>query len=244
MALVEGGLTNWVAFCKVQLQAVSQLESALVDDRPVDLFGLMGSEAELLTHQRAMAETARPAADWIAANVPVKPGAAAMLDIGGSHGLYSAAVCRLHPPLKAEILELPAVIEMSRAVSREYATDQFVRHLEGDIATTTLSRQYDVVFLGNIIHHLPEADALVALKKIAAHTVPGSTIAIWDVAETDDQPDEAAACFSLFFYLTSGAKCYSEAEITAMLESSGFGDIQAKRPPRNSTHVLFTARKW
>jgi hypothetical protein len=63
------------------------------------------------------------------------------------------------------------------------------------------------------------------------------------LAEIDEEPDETAACFSLFFYLTSGAKCYSESEITRMLQTTGFSDIQTVRPSGTSTHMLYTARK-
>jgi hypothetical protein len=246
MTLVKGGsfeLTNWLEFSRIQLRAVGCLESALIENRSIDLFELMTSEAEKLTHQRAMAETAKPAADWIASNTPVPAGATTMLDVGGSHGVYSAAICRRNPPLESEVLELPSVVEMARAVSKEHATDRFVRFIEGDILTTTLSKSYDVVFLGNVLHHLPDKNAASVLAKIAANTSPNGTLAIWDLAETEEEPDETAACFSLFFYLTSGAKCYSESEITRMLQTGGFSDIQTARPPGTSTHILYTARK-
>jgi 2-polyprenyl-3-methyl-5-hydroxy-6-metoxy-1,4-benzoquinol methylase len=246
MALVKGApfeLTNWLEFSRIQLRAVSCLESALRENRSIDLFELMTGEAEFLIHQRAMAETAKPAADWVASNTPVPAGATTMLDVGGSHGVYSAAICRRNPPLESEVLELPSVVEMARAVSKEHATDRFVRFIEGDILTTTLSKSYDVVFLGNVLHHLPDEKAGSVLAKIAANTSPNGTLAIWDLAETEEEPDEASACFSLFFYLTSGAKCYSESEIAGMLQTSGFSDIQTARPPGISTHILYTARK-
>ena len=42
---------------------------------------------------------------------PVKSGARDMLDIGGSHGYYSVAICRRHPGLRAVILDLPEAIK-------------------------------------------------------------------------------------------------------------------------------------
>jgi 2-polyprenyl-3-methyl-5-hydroxy-6-metoxy-1,4-benzoquinol methylase len=193
MACLKGGpfeLSNWLEFGRIQLRAVSRFESALGENRSFDLFELMTSDADLLTHQRAMAETAMPAADWIASSTPVPAGATIMLDVGGSHGLYSAAICRRNPPLESEVLELPSVIEMARAVSKEYSSDRFVQHIEGDILTTTLSKTYDVVFLGNVLHHLQDDIVASVLAKLAASMTPRGTIAIWDLAETDEEPDD------------------------------------------------------
>ena len=39
--------------------------------------------------------------------MPVPDGARDMLDIGGSHGYLSVAVCRRHPELRATVLDLP-----------------------------------------------------------------------------------------------------------------------------------------
>jgi hypothetical protein len=127
-------------------------------------------------------------------------------------------------------------------VARELGTDRFVRHLEGDIATTALSGRYDVVFLGNLLHHLVDSTAATVLSKIEAATVPGGTIAVWDLVDTSEASVETA-CFSLLFYLTSGAGCPSESDVTALLDRAGYRDIRTVRPPKAPTHVLFTGRK-
>ncbi len=247
MTLLQGSplqLTNWLQFCQIQLRAFEHLEDVLRDGRPVDLLGLMGSREALLTHQRAMAETAKPAADWVAANTPVPHGAKTMLDIGGSHGLYSAALCRANPPLRSDVLELPSVIDVARDVSREHSADAFVSYVEGDISSTTsLHHIYDLVFLGNIIHHIPRSEAPAALEKVAACTCPGGTVAIWDLREPLAASDATTACFSLFFYLTSGARCYAASEIRELLQASGYEDFREVRPPQTSTHALYTARR-
>jgi hypothetical protein len=245
VALMKGGslqLTNWVEFCQVQIQAFGHLKTALSTGRPVDLFGLLEGEAGLSMHQRAMADTAKPIADWIAANTPVPPGAKEMLDVGGSHGLYSAAICRRNSPLRAEVMELPSVLETARRVSKEYCTDRYLSHIEGDVVTSKLTKTYDVVFLGNLIHHLTQQNARTTLSKTASATRRGGTIAIWDLSAAEQEPDETSACFSLLFYLTSGAKCYTELEIRELLGTCGYGQIRAIRPPGVSTHVLYTAR--
>jgi hemolysin activation/secretion protein len=46
------------------------------------------------------------------------PSPTAMLDIGGSHGLYSVALCRRYPTLDGTILEPPQVEEATRLLAR------------------------------------------------------------------------------------------------------------------------------
>lgn len=246
MSLLKGSsleLTNWVEFCQVQIRALSHLQDVLSTGHPVDLFDLLPGDTGVLLHQRAMAETAKPIADWVAANIPIHPGSRIMLDVGGSHGLYSAAVCRLHPPLAADVMELSSVLEFARVVSTEYSTNQFVNHIEGDIVNSPIPKTYDVVFLGNLIHHLSNSNAHIALGKIFSCLRPGGTIAVWDMSSTEQEHDDTSACFSLFFYLTSGTRCYSESEIRKLLAECGYSSIQIIHPSAISSHVLYTARK-
>jgi 2-polyprenyl-3-methyl-5-hydroxy-6-metoxy-1,4-benzoquinol methylase len=236
-------LTDWLRFCEIQLRALGQLKAAVQTGRRVDLFDIVNVPAERLTHQRAMAQTARPAAEWVAAQVPVPQGAGRMLDAGGGHGIYSAALCRRHPPLAAEILELPATLAAAAQVAQEYGCDPYVTHRPGDIRTTVLEGRYAVVFLGNLVHHLTANQLRAVLTKIAAHTDPGGTIAIWDLAMTATDKDPVAASFALFFYLTSGAGCHSMAALKAALAAAGFRDVDVKHPPQGTTHMLVTARR-
>ena len=66
---------------------------------------------------------------------PVPRGARAMLDIGGSHGFFAVALCRRHPGLRAEILDLPeAVAQAAPILAREGLGDRVV-HRIGDART-------------------------------------------------------------------------------------------------------------
>ena len=50
-----------------------------------------------------------------------------MLDIGGSHGYYSVALCRRHPSLRAVILDLSeAVTHAERILDREGMGDRVI----------------------------------------------------------------------------------------------------------------------
>ena len=222
---------------------MSQLQSKLSTGQGVGLFELMKTPEELRVHQLAMAETAMFVAEWVATHLPVPRGAEMMLDIGGSHGLYSAEICRRNPPMRAEVLELPGVLDAARSAAIELGTTDVVTHIEGDIRTTDLPREYSVAFLGNLVHHFQLDELGGVLGRIWKHITPGGTIAIWDMAAGSGPGDLVSGLFSLFFYLISTGGCHSGSQIKQALQRAGFSQFQAIQPDRPSLHTLYVATK-
>jgi len=234
---------NWIKFCRIQIEAAGHLTEAVERNTLVNLFEKMPNPEDRLTHQRAMAETAKPIASWIADVVPIPAGATQMLDIGGSHGVYSAAVCKKHSSMHSDVLELPASIEPASQVMEESGSGTFCSLICADILEWQSSKQYDFVFLGNIIHHFTPGEVKSVLKKIYRFLVDGGTIAIWDIDPSENAEDPTSAAFSLFFFITSGTTCYGSDEIGKFLGSAGFSDYKRLQPPGASSHTLHIARK-
>lgn len=190
-----------------------------------------------------MAETAKPIAPWIADVVPVPAGAGRMLDIGGSHGVYSASLCARHPPMRSDILELPGAVEPASLVAEEYGTKAFCSFVGANVLEWESTARYDAVFLGNIIHHFSPTEVEFVLEKSYRYLVDEGTIAIWDIDPGENGDHPTAAAFSLFFFITSGAKCYASDEISQILERVGFANHEVLRPPGSSSHSLHIARR-
>jgi SAM-dependent methyltransferase len=242
--LLPGGeydFRNWLRFSRWQVTAALSMEEVLRSREPLDLLGMMDSDGERLSHQRAMAETARPIAEWIADQIPLPAGAARMIDIGGSHGLYAAALCRRQPGMRATVYELPSMVEYAQQVSRELGTNTYCEHVGADFMTASVDRRCDLTFIGNLLHHYTRPDAAELFRKIHRCLAPGGRIAVWDLFEIPGEQDVTGASFSLLFYLTSGTRCFTAAETEQLLAEAGFADVQLTRPPGTSTHALLTA---
>jgi len=112
-------LSAWTRLNHEQWDAIGELEAVSRSGTGIDLHRHFGDGLKWDTYQQAMLETARPAAAWVAERIPIPQGAERMLDIGGSHGLYSATICRQHPPLRSEILELPEAVEYASQIVRQ-----------------------------------------------------------------------------------------------------------------------------
>jgi len=181
-----------------------------------------------ITGQR---ELARLSAAEVARKLPLPPGPRALLDIGGGHGGYAAALCERHPALRATVLDLPGSAAIGRELIAAAGLADRVTFRDGDATTADLAADtgggYDAVLCFNIVHHLAPAAAAALFRKIAAALNPGGTLAVLDVfAEPGRRASAHADMLALFVYLSSGARVHTPKELGEWLRDAGFS------PPR------------
>src|SRR5579884_3220089 len=116
---------------------IARMQDYVRTGEPVRFHETMTPE-EWELYQRGMRSGANLAASEVARRIPVPRGARDLLDIGGSHGHYSVALCRRHPGLRAVVLDLPeAVAAAAPLLAREGMGDR-VMHRAGDARTADL----------------------------------------------------------------------------------------------------------
>jgi 2-polyprenyl-3-methyl-5-hydroxy-6-metoxy-1,4-benzoquinol methylase len=238
-------LSGWVRFNYSQWKMIELLEEILRTGAAKGTSEFLKSDQDWMIHQQAMLETARPIAGWVAGQVAVNAGATRLLDLGGGHGLYGAMICRNHPPMQSQVLDLPKAVEHARELAQREGIDDVVSHRAGDMLTDDLGLdRYDVVFMGNIVHHLSEEQNIGLLRRIQASIKAGGTVAIWDfrLPEPGSPPDLIVDAFALFFQITSAARCYRPSELTSWLEKSGFREVTISQSP-SPMHILVIGRK-
>src|SRR5882757_10572922 len=86
-------------------------------------------------YQRGMRSVATTATDPLVRAIRIPSGATRLLDIGGSHGVYSAALCRRHPKLTAVVLDLPGAVEHAAPMLAAEDLGERLRHQVGDALT-------------------------------------------------------------------------------------------------------------
>lgn len=235
-------LSAWVEFNYVHWNVIDKLEEVLKTGKGIGLRESIGDPANWAIQQQAMLETARPAAPMVASLVPIKDGAKKMLDIGGAHGLYGAMICRKHPPMRSEVIELPETIEHARKLAQEEKIDDVVTHRAGDALKDDLGSGYDAAFLGGITHHFTPEQNLKILRRIKATLTAGGTVAIWDFKrpEPDAEPDLVGDGLALFFRITSAAQCYTPTDYIDWIKSAGFVDVKVHPTPFAPANILVT----
>jgi hypothetical protein len=108
--------------------------------KPIEMHEVM-SDSEWGAYQRGMRSLAGAFAAEAVRRLPVPRGATDLLDIGGSHGYYSVALCRRHEGLRAVVLDLPEAIEHAAPLlaAEEWATGSSIA-LETRSPTTSERR--------------------------------------------------------------------------------------------------------
>lgn len=206
-------------------------EEFLRTGRPTDFHAKM-TPAEWDVYQRGQRAHAVYSAPEVARRTPAPRDPRAMLDIGGAHGHYSVALCRRHPALRSTVLDLPAAVgQAAPLLAREGMGDR-VAHRAGDALTDDLgSESYDLVFVGNLVHHFDESANRDLMRRAALALRPGGFCVILEIvrAGTPEEAGQVGALTDFFFAVTSAAGTWSFDEMADWQRAAG---LKPRRPIR------------
>jgi SAM-dependent methyltransferase len=224
-------LADNVLFRFVEWEWIGRLEGFVRTGAPLDIHAEM-SPGQWDLYQRGMRSLAGAFAREVVLRTPVPRGARAMLDIGGSHGFFSVALCRRHRALCAEVLDLPgAVAQAAPLLAREGLGDR-VAHRVGDALTDNLGAEaFDLVFVSNLVHHFEPDQARDLVRRAARALRPGGILVIQELFALSSarRAGQVAALADLYFALTSRSGTLSVAEIAAWQREAG---LKPRRPLR------------
>ncbi len=225
-----------------QWEMVARLDDAVRRGRGLDFHTTLKDPRAWGNYQRGMLELARLEATTLARKVPVPQGARRLLDVAGSHGLFGAAICRKHPPMRSTVLELPEALAEARTLAVAEGIDDIVEHRAGSLVDSDWGAGYDVVLLFNILHHfLPEQIACI-LRKAAAALGPKGVVAVWELE--CPRPGSKVTIgdgAALYFALTSTGGAYHADDYARWLHEAGLKSIRIARGKLAPGKILVTA---
>jgi ubiquinone/menaquinone biosynthesis C-methylase UbiE len=167
-------------------------------------------------YQNAMLAATGTEAKEFGRKAPVAKTATDMLDIGGSHGQHSVALCRRIPTLRSTILDLPEAIAQAAPLLARLGLGERVQHRPGNALTDDFGHeQYDVILMSSLAHHFNDEQNRAVAQKVARALRPGGVYIINEFIrpETGTKPELVGGSTDLFYGLTSTAGNYSVAEI-------------------------------
>jgi SAM-dependent methyltransferase len=207
----------------LEWRAVESTEDFVRTGRSLDVHDLIDGP-DWGVYQRGMRSLARLSAQEVSRRIRLPNHAALMLDIGGGHGVYSAAFCRRHPRLRATILDLAPAVEAAAPLLAEEGLGERVVHRIGDALTDELGeRAYDLVFVSHLVHHFDAATNEKLVRRAARALRPGGVLAVLDVLRprSPETSNQTGAVLDLYFAVTSNAGTWAREEIEVWYQNAG-----------------------
>ena len=155
-----------------------------------------------------------------------------MLDVGGGSGAFSIAFAKACPDLRAEILDLGAVVPLAEDYIREAGLQDRVRVRPGDMRTAEFGEGFDLVLLSAVCHMFSEDENRALIQRCAEALVPRGHLVIREfILQEDRTGPPHAALFALNMLVgTEHGNTYTEGEYRTWMTEAGLGAITRPDP--------------
>lgn len=177
-------------------------------------------------YQASMRWLASGTVDEVVKSTPLPEGAQRMLDVGGSHGLYTVAFCEKYPELTGSVLDWKIGLEEAQKTLDEHPemADR-IDLVERDLEKEELPEGYDFAFLGNIIHGIDPDSNRELFSKLARATTDRGMVGIVDQfagIEGSKFSRTVAGLAGLNLFLFSGGRSHEADAVKRWLADVGF----------------------
>jgi predicted O-methyltransferase YrrM len=166
-----------------------------------------------------------------------------MIDVGGGSGVYTIAVLRAAPQMRATVFDRPLVTEIARRKLAEEGMTDRVTFASGDFYADALPGGHDLALLSAIIHQNDTEQNVELYRKVYDALTPGGVIVVGDFVMSEDHTAPVAGTIFAINMLvnTPGGSTYSFEEISEDLKAAGFVDVKLLH--RGEMDSLVTARR-
>lgn len=182
------------------------------------------------SYQVTMQWLASSTVDEVTKKVKLPKGSEKMLDIGGSHGLYSVEMCRKYPNLEATVMDWPIGIENAKeTLEQETDVADRIDTMEADFFENEFPDGYDYAFFGNIIHGNKPKENQKLFYRLGEKLSAKGTIGILDQFDNISGSQFTRATASLIgwnLFLFSNGRAYKIDEVNNWLSEAGFTELK------------------
>ncbi len=209
------------------VDAWRQLDQSVQTGEPVRIRSSLADDTVREAFHMGMYNNARLTAPRLVKKIDLS-GRKRLLDMGGGAGTYAVFFCRQYPELTATVVDLPATRSFAEKVLNEYEMNERIEFIPCDYVNETLPGRYDAIWMSHILHS-EDADTCRQMITQAYQVLEtGGMTAIHDFILNNDRTGPLfPTLFSLNMLVgTPRGRAYTEKEITDMLTTAGFDQIQ------------------
>lgn len=165
-----------------------------------------------------------------------------LLDIAGGSGIYACACVAQHAQLSATVFERPPVDQIARTMIAKRGFADKISVVAGDMFSDALPGGCDLHLYSNVLHDWDVDKVRPLLAASFRALTPGGMLVVHDAHLNADKtgPLPVAKYSALLMSVTEG-RCYSIAEMEALLGEAGFRDFRCE--PTVADRSLVTVRK-
>ncbi len=222
----------------------TRLREAVVTGRPVVQKQHDHGEEATRTYIYGMLHRGIPQAELLAREVPLT-GRKRLLDVGGGPGIFSIIFTRENPGLKADVLDLPQTLKVTREIIADWKAEDAVSTVEGNYLEDDFGSGYDVVLLSSMINQEgPEVIREILRKSYEAMESGGLLLVQEQFLNTEKTGPLLPLLIGLNQLIhTPAGRAYSAKEVADMAAEVGFRDLSFRPLPEPSPFTLITGLK-
>ncbi len=153
-----------------------------------------------------------------------------VMDLGGGSGCYCIVAALKHPGLKAEILDLPPVVVVTREYIEENAVTDAVIATECDFTRDPLPEDADVAIMASNLPQYSRAIVTDVVQRVHDALLPGGEFhLIGEMIDADGRGPLAPALWGLSEAVSrSTGLAHSITDCTGYLAAAGFDNISVE----------------
>ncbi|HLX11595.1 MAG TPA: class I SAM-dependent methyltransferase, partial [Bacteroidota bacterium] len=224
---------NFIAYLEILHSHWGYLESTIRNGKPPSTYFETFTENEWAVYTAGMNDLAKLIIPHVLPKIAIPPKAVSLLDVGGSHGLYSIKLVEKHPNLHAVIADVPEVLVHTKKNISDANLGSRISVQPCEVTTTEFPKNsYDVILLFNLIHGLTEDANRNLLHTLVKSLKDGGTIYILDQFKTDKQSGMKSflpLMVGLNLLNETGGRVYSVDEVNGWCAAEGLRNISFRK---------------
>ncbi len=152
-----------------------------------------------------------------------------LLDIGGGSGAYSITAVQNHPRLRAIVLDLPPVAEVTREFIDKHGVADRVSALAGDFTSSEFPKDCDVAVMASNLPQYSRDIIKQVVQKTYDALVPGGEMhLIGEMLDDDRRGPLDAALWGLYEVMSNSTGItHSRGDCVGYFQDAGFVDVTA-----------------
>lgn len=191
------------------------------------------SEYEWGLFSRAMIDVSKTNVKEVGRKIRVSKNHSKLLDLGGSHGLYSIELCKRNPNLTAIVIDLPPVKKYAEECIAQHGVSQTVSFLAADFMKDELPKNADIILAFNIIHGHNTSDNETLAKNIYNSLNDGGICVILEQIKGIGGRSQLSRATTSYMALNllhqASAQTYTKNEIDDIVRKAGFKKTELKQ---------------